>query len=301
MELALIAWLREQLADSPSGPARIGDDAAILPWPKEQDCIVTTDLLADRVHFQLTDAGPELCGRKALAVNLSDLAAMAARPMAVFVSLLLPRDQPITLAQGVMRGMFPLADQFQVSIAGGDTNVWDGPLVVNVAALGTARPGRAWKRSGVQPDDLLISTGPFGGSLAGHHLTFTPRVAEALYLADHYDIHAAIDVSDGLALDVWRLAQESGCGMELDLAAIPIRPTVGQTHPRPPLQAALEDGEDFELVFAVSPDVARLVLEDESGILDCHVIGRAIDGDGLWGKDADGHVGPLAARGFVHR
>lgn len=301
MELALIAWLREQLAKSTSGPARIGDDAAILPWPNHQDCIVTTDLLADRVHFQLAEAGPELCGRKAVAVNLSDLAAMAACPIAVFVSLLLPRDQPIDLAQDLMRGMFPLADRFQASIAGGDTNVWDGPLVVNVTALGMARPGKAWMRGGVQPGDLLMATGPFGGSLAGHHLTFTPRVTEALYLADHYDIHAAIDVSDGLALDVWRLAQESGCGVELDLAAIPIRPAAGQAASRPPLQCALEDGEDFELVLSASPDEARRVLEDNSGLLDCHVIGRAIDGSGLWGKDADGQVRPLAASGFVHR
>jgi thiamine-monophosphate kinase len=163
---------------------------------------------------------PAAIGRKSLAVNLSDLAAMGARPVACFVSVAVPRQGGGELARAVYEGIFELARQFDTALAGGDTNSWDGKLVINVTAVGHVAAGKSWRRSGARAGDQILVTADFGGSILGKHFDFTPRVAEASWLADHARIEAAIDVSDGLTLDLSRICQESGCGAVLDLAAV---------------------------------------------------------------------------------
>ncbi len=150
--------------------------------------------------------------REALAVNLSDLAAMAARPLAAVIALALPRHDALRIAQELYEGLLPLAERYGVAIAGGDTNSWDAPLAVAITLLGTPGPRGPLLRSGARPGDRILVTGAFGGSILDRHFDFEPRVHEALLLASRYDLHAGIDVSDGLSLDLSRLAAASGCG-----------------------------------------------------------------------------------------
>jgi len=249
---------------------------------------------------------PAAIGHKALAVNLSDLAAMAAKPVAALVSLCLPRQGGESLARSLYGGILALAKQFDCAIAGGDTNSWDGPLVINVTALGEVPPNRAWRRSGALPGDRILVTGDFGGSILGKHMNFTPRVNEALWLAEHAEIHAAIDVSDGLSLDLSRLAEASSCGAVLDLSAIPLAAAAQQlAHERndglTAFAHALADGEDFELILAVPPrEAERLTRQQPLGI-PLTDIGLFCDEPGLWGLAADGVRKPLVPRGWEHR
>ena len=177
--------------------------------------MLTVDLLTDGVDFELSKVSARCVGRKALAVNLSDLAAMAARPVAALDALALPRSGALELAKELFEGILPLAEKHGVAIAGGDTNTWDGPLVISVTLCGEVAAG-AVRRDGARPGDGIVVTGALGGSILGHHFDFEPRVAEALWLADRFTLHAGMDVSDGLSLDLWRMAQASGCGAVLD-------------------------------------------------------------------------------------
>ncbi len=302
MELALIEWLRDRLPPHPRVVLGPGDDAAILRLAAGADCVVTTDMLTDGVDFELSKCDPRRAGRKALAVNLSDLAAMAARPVAATVSLVLPRKGGLVLAKQLIEGMLPLADEFDVAIAGGDTNSWEGRLAVSVTAIGETTGKAMWSRSGARPGDHVIVTGEFGGSIRGKHFDFQPRVREALLLNEKYQVNAAIDVSDGLSLDVWRVARESGCGVALRLDAIPVsadaRSLAGDGEES--RRRALEDGEDFELVLAVPPAEADRMLSEQPLGVRLTRIGQFVQAPGLWQQDADGEQTPLKPAGWQH-
>src|SRR5437870_9976821 len=156
MERDLVRWLCNRLPAHPRMLVGPGDDAAILRLAKEANLVATTDMLMDGVDFDLGQHEAERIGRKALAVNLSDLAAMAAAPLAALVSLALPRQRGESLAQRLYEGMLPLAAEFDCPIAGGDTNSWDGPLVISVTALGEVPPQRRWLRNGAHPGDAIL-------------------------------------------------------------------------------------------------------------------------------------------------
>ena len=222
MEFEFIDWLRKRLPDHPRLVLAPGDAAAILNLGRDSDCVVTSDLLTDEVDFGLRETDASRIGHKALAVNLSDLAAMAAEPVAALVSLALPRDGALALAKQLYQGLLPLAEEFQLSVAGGDTNCWNGPLALSITAIGRVTSRGPLRRNKARPGDELIVTGCLGGSILGKHLDFNPRVNEALSLNQQYDIHAAIDISDGLSLDISRLVSESGCGAEIQLEQIPV-------------------------------------------------------------------------------
>ena len=181
-EFAYIHWLRSRTAGSPRVALGPGDDTAVVRWPDGRDCLVTTDMLLEGTCFRLAEAGPRRVGRKAMAVNLSDIAAMAGRPVAAVVSVGLPREGGRALAEELYRGLRDVADAFDTALVGGDTNSWDGPLVISVTVLGEPTGRGPVKRSGRAPGDWLMATGPFGGSILGHHLDFTPRVREAVAL-----------------------------------------------------------------------------------------------------------------------
>jgi len=252
-EFQFIDRLRQRTPFRPPVRLGIGDDAAVLDHPAGTVEVVTTDLLMEGVDFLWPQTSAALIGRKSLAVNLSDLAAMAARPTAAFVSLALPRQRGRQFADELMDGLLALADEFEVTLAGGDTNSWDGPLVVSVTVLGTPSRNQPVLRSGAKPGDWIFVTGACGGSLAGRHLTFTPRLTEAARLTELVALHAMIDISDGLAADLHHILDESGVGAVLNAAAIPIHADVGPlTDGRSRLDHALGDGEDFELLFTVA-------------------------------------------------
>lgn len=298
-EFDYIRWLRHQI---PPGKVRvgIGDDCAVLD-PTNRATLITTDMLLDGSHFHLSEVGPRRAGRKALAVNLSDIAAMGGWPTAAVVSLGLPRVGANKLAEEIFHGMKPLADEFGVAIVGGDTNTWNGPFVISIALLGEPGPLGSILRSGAKPGDWLLVTGPLGGSILGKHLDFMPRVREGLALQDHCRPHAMIDLSDGLAGDVGHLAEESGCGCVLYADRIPISDAAKSlTDKISPLDHALGDGEDFELAFAVSPeDGQRLIDRQPLAGVTLSRVGLCVAEAGLYLETA-GRREPLPPLGFVH-
>jgi thiamine-monophosphate kinase len=236
-----------------------------------------------------------------MAVNLSDIAAMAGRPVAAVVSVGLPRTGGRALDEELYRGLREVADAFDTAIVGGDTNCWEGGLVISVTVLGEASERGPVTRAGARPGDWLLVTGPLGGSIRGKHLDFTPRVREALRLHAAADLHAMIDVSDGLAADVAHICQESRCGAVLRASSIPISEDARRMgDDLSPLAHALGDGEDFELVCAVAPDDGRRLLQTQPvpGVTLSH-IGECV-AEGLW-LEEDGQRRPLEPRGYVHR
>jgi thiamine-monophosphate kinase len=257
-------------------------------------------MLLEGSCFRLAEAGPRLVGRKAMAVNLSDIAAMAGRPRAAVVAVGLPRDGGRTLGEELYHGLQEMADEFETAIVGGDTNTWSGPLVLSVTLLGEATGRGPVLRSGAKAGDWLLVTGPLGGSILGKHLTFTPRVREARRLHELSELHALIDVSDGLSADVQHICEESRCGAVLFADQIPIADSARLLDDgRSPLQHALSDGEDFELVAALPADEARRMLQTQPvpGIALVH-IGECVE-HGLWLEEG-GRRDPLEPKGYVH-
>jgi thiamine-monophosphate kinase len=303
MELEFIRWLEKRLPRQVGLPLGIGDDAAFFALEAGHQGVVTVDALTDGVDFELAEISPRRIGRKALAVNLSDIAAMAARPLAAVVGLALPSAGALELAKELYEGLIPLAEQYDVVIAGGDTNTWDGSLVVSVTLIGQVPVGRALTRAGAMPGDSILVTGQLGGSILGHHLDFEPRVAEALWLTEHGKIKAGMDISDGLSLDLWRMSQASGLGAELIASKIPVSAAAAElarAGGRSALEHALSDGEDFELLLAVEPGVAAEL--EAAQPLECGLtaIGRFVAEPGLWLVDDDGRRSPIEPRGYQH-
>lgn len=305
MEADLIAHLRRRLPAHPLLRLGIGDDAAVLRMADVAECVVTVDMMMDGVDFELERVDPRRIGRKALAINLSDLAAMASEPLAGVVAVALPRSGGMQLAVDLYEGMLPLAEQYGLAIAGGDTNSWNGPLVISVTLLGKVTARGALQRSGARPGDRLLVTGSLGGSILGRHLDFEPRVHEAHELMRRYELHAGMDLSDGLSTDLTRLAAESGCGAEVWADAVPIsedaRRLVDQlADGSSPLEHALSDGEDFELLLAAPREEAeRMVAERPLGV-PLTMIGEFVAEPGVWQIGAAGDRLPMAARGYQH-
>jgi len=305
MEREFVDWLRRRLPSHPLLRLGLGDDAAVLSLAEKTYCVVTVDLLSDGVDFDLKEVGPQRIGRKCLAVNLSDLAAMAAEPLAGVVALCLPKTEAFELAVALYEGLLPLAEKYRVVIAGGDTNTWDGRLVVSITLLGLVGPRGPLCRRGALPSDRILVTGAFGGSLLGHHLDFEPRVKEALLLQKEYRLHAGIDVSDSLSLDLWRVMSESGCGAIIDAAAVPIAPAAHRLAAArgdnvSALDHALTDGEDFELLLAVPKDEARRLLAAQPLSIPVTDIGEFISEPGLWLREADGTRRALSPCGWEY-
>lgn len=306
METEFVDWLLRRIPADVRLEVPPGDDAAVLRPPAGRRTVVTTDMLMEGVDFVLgPDCPPQAVGHKALAVNLSDLAAMAARPEAIVVAVALPRHGGDAIARGLHEGIAALAAHHGVTLAGGDTNAWDGPLVVTITAVGSVAAGVAWRRDGARPDDLLVVTGPCGGSILGRHLAVAPRCREALAIAARHTVHAAIDVSDGLSLDLSRMMAASGAAAVVDLAAVPIHPDAERLAARSddrrsPLDHTLADGEDFELVLAMPPADARALVANPPPGLAPAIFGVVQAGSGLLARAADGTTRPLEPRGFIH-
>lgn len=311
-EFDLIDWIRRREPERPIDSwtrLGIGDDCAILGVGEGSgagaDLLITTDMLMDGRHFHLDRDGPEAVGYKAMAANLSDIAAMAGIPRAAVVAVALPRSDAVAMARGLHAGMRELADRMAVDLVGGDTNAWDGPLVLTITVLGHATVRGAVRRSGARPCDAILITGPIGGSLAtGRHLRPEPRVAEALAIHRAADIHAMIDLSDGLSSDIGHiLAESGGPGAVLDAVAIPIHPDAHEQTRRDGLSAldhALNDGEDFELCLTVSPEAAAKLLADPPAPARLYRIGQIVEAPGVFLRSPDGRLTPVGRRGFDH-
>ena len=299
-EFAYIDWIRQQTPGDPRVLIGPGDDVAALRLTPNTPCLVTTDMLMEGTDFVLREVGPRRVGHKAMAVNLSDIAAMAGRPVAAVISVALPQQGGRVVAEELYQGLREIADAFGTAVVGGDTNSWDGGLVISVTVLGEAVGRGPVRRDGARPGDWLMVTGPLGGSILGKHLDFLPRVHEALALHNLVDLHAMIDVSDGLAGNVYHLCEESHCGAVLHAEAIPISDAARMlTDGRSPLEHALSDGEDFELVFAVTADEGQHLLRTQpiAGVT-LAVVGKCVE-QGLW-LEEQGRRQPLPPHGYIH-
>lgn len=298
-ELALIDWIRLKAKHAVGLQVGIGDDAAV--WQVGgKSLLLTTDMLMENVDFLLSEAPASLIGRKAMAVNLSDIAAMAGKPLVALVAVALPKGCGFEFARELHEGMQAIAEEFDVTIIGGDTNAWDQPLVVTVTLLGEASERGAVTRSGAKPGDWLFVTGPLGGSIRGKHMSFKPRIREAIELQKSVNLHAMIDVSDGLSADLHHILDESGVGATLVTDSIPITEAAKQMgDSRSPLEHALSDGEDFELLFCCSPDDGRKLL---SGVctVPVHLVGEINAEKAARLQWPDGTITSLARFGWEH-
>lgn len=274
-----------------------GDDAVVADAGGGAAVAACVDLVVEGVHFLPGTAARDV-GFKAAARALSDLAAVGARPRWLLLGLALRRGTTRRFALDLERGAAAAARAAGARIAGGDTKETGGALTVAAAALGTVKGRPALPRGGARPGDLLLATGPFGGSILGRHLRPRARVAEGLALRRRGWASACIDVSDGLAADLHRLCAASGCGALVDGAAVPVHPDALRVRDgRSPLERALRDGEDHELLFAAPPAAAAAAVRAGIGT----VLGRVVPAAaGVSIMDTLGSVAPLAAGGWVH-
>ncbi len=294
------AWLAELFPRPRSVLVGIGDDAAVVA-ERRGASVITTDPVIEGVHF---DAGtpPSAVAAKAVNRNLADLAAMGARPHHLVASVLLPRRMPAARVRALFIGLRNAAVRADCAVVGGDVGATPGPLTLAITAVGHLG-GAALRRSNARAGDALHVTGDLGGAALGHHLRFTPPVSEGVWLAERTDVRAAIDVSDGLLLDLATLlAASGGLGAELDREAVPISAAArrrSRRSGRTPLEHAMKDGEDHVLLFAV-PRGGRLPRGGPLRPAARQPIGRVTRAPGLWLVDREGTRVRLAAAGYQH-
>ncbi len=268
VEIDFIDWLTKQQpprASAGSLTAGVGDDMAGVRLGTDT-VWVSSDMLLDGVHFESARHGFRAIGRKAAACSLSDCAAMAVEPVGLTASIALPKGATTEDAKALYLGLRGAADAFDCPVMGGDTTVWPHPLAIDVTALGRPFPGIApVRRNGACVGDTLYVTGPLGGSLQGRHMTFSPRVREARLLAESLGkhLHAMMDISDGLSLDLHRMCIASGVGAELEERLLErvlseAAKTASERDGRSALDHALSDGEDFELLISCAQSDASV-------------------------------------------
>lgn len=334
-EFAFIETIRRHYASKDAALIRgIGEDAAIIKTPSPDWLVLTTDLLAEGVHFDLTTTAIEDVGYRAAVANLSDIASMGARPRYLFVALAIPPSIHTGDIKRFYRGMMQACRPFQVHLAGGDTSASVRGFFINITLTGTVEEQRALRRDGARPGDWLYVTGTLGDSRAGlmilramkrgtrrarptpsrarvdrallrrHHRP-TARIEEGRWLGARRLATAAIDLSDGLAGDVRHLCTQSRVGVEIERAALPIsRPCriFARERDVDPADLALTGGEDYELLFTVRPS-DRAKLERQAGRLryDCTCIGQIKPASfGVQIRAADGSLGPLLTESYEH-
>jgi thiamine-monophosphate kinase len=324
----LIAAISRLLSGSQPGVVvGVGDDAAVLEPGRGQQ-ILTTDLLIEGVHFERASISPRDLGAKAVTVNVSDIAAMGGSPRAALAGIGLAPDVEAAWVMELYGGMRDACAEYALSLVGGDTNRSD-LVVVSVTVVGEVSPGRAVTRSRARPGDAIVVTGALGAAAGGlalsraHPATMTAalsspwgralldalarpvaRVGEGQTLTQS-GAHAMMDLSDGLAKDLWRLCLASGVGARIELAAVPIAEPLragAASLGLDPLELALGGGEDYELVATLDPsdaEAARRVLDERFGVT-LTTVGTIIEGEGLVAVGDDGRETPLGSRGWDH-
>ena len=307
-EFGFIDSIKTLFAPLPdNGFEGIGDDCSVLSVGGGESLVFTADLLTEGVHFLRTATSPRELGRKSLAVNLSDVAAMGARPVATLLSIALPADAADTWAAEFMLGYRELSEKFGVTLAGGDTTRSLSGLTINVTAIGRAADAHLKRRSDARPGDVIFTAGELGTSgaglqdiLAGRcdtpaaavHRNPQPQVAEGIWLGERPEVHAMMDISDGIASDLRHILHQSGVGAEVDTECIPTPVD---------LETAVSGGEDYKLLFTVAPESANTLLSNYRLRFgdEFHFIGRITGGNHLeWLRN--GTPLPVDWQGFRH-
>ncbi len=333
-EFELIARLTRNLPANETVVTGAGDDCALLDLGVPEKLILfKTDAVVEGIHFT-RETPPEKIGRKALARCLSDIAAMAGTPTAALITIALPAapkrsDGGLSgfdaeFAGKIYTGLNALAEEFGVAVVGGETTTNPERMLISVALLGTVPRGKQVLRAGAKIGDAIFVTGELGGSLAGKHLDFQPRIVEAQWLAEHFHVHAMLDLSDGLAGDLRHILKASGVGAEILKSALPVSTAAklaargqvrgnladfslpcshehGHGH-KPAALAALTDGEDFELLFTVASKEAVKLLDawkKKFPDLKLSCVGKIVPGEGILLRDKTGrHM--FNAHGYEH-
>jgi len=297
----ITGWFRQQRqlpsADIPIG---IGDDMAQIALDHSASVLITTDMLLDGTHFDLQTATLQQVGYKSMATSLSDCAAMATIPLAAVVAVGLPHGWSGWQLKELHAGVMFAADKYHCPLVGGDITSWktDGRFVVCVSMLSKPGDKPPVRRNGAKVGDVICVTGLLGGSGLRRHLEFEPRVREALQIVQIADLHAMMDISDGLSTDLNRICDQSGVGALVEASAVPISEDAKAQ--ADPLAAALNEGEDFELLFTLAPDQwARLRRrwDDPVPITD---IGRITNTGRMEIKTPAGQVVDLKPGGYDH-
>jgi len=305
-EWEFIDWIKRSLSSTAGDPrvkVGVGDDMAVMALAGTT-LLFGSDMVLEGVHFKLDQATPQQIGHKALAVCLSDAAAMGAEPLAALISFAKPEHVSSDVLQGIYAGLQDTAGWFDCTIVGGDSCAWGARLAIDVALLAVCETTPPVLRSGARPGDHLYVTGPLGGSGLGKHLVFTPRIAEARWLVGNLPPNAMIDISDGLSADLHHLCTASACGAELyedwlqEAISDAARELSIQTGRRP-LDHALNDGEDFELLVAIPTPPDQLPKLPETVRL--LPVGRVITEAGaVYLTDAGGARSKLPEGGYRH-
>lgn len=297
----ITSWFAEQSkADAETFPIGIGDDMAQVRGGADGTVLITTDMLLDGVHFDLSSCTLQQAGYKAMAASLSDCAAMATVPVCAVAAVALPADFGENELKELHAGLVNAGRKFHCELIGGDITKWrhtEGRFAISVTMLskvsGYQPPVR---RNGAKVGDVVCVTGTLGGSLFGKHLAFTPRVAEALAITKTAKIHAMMDITDGLSTDLNRICKQSKVGAMLLADQVPVSAAAAKDEK--PLDSALHSGEDFELLFTLPP------LEYEKlpklGSVPITKIGTITSSGRMELKHPDGRVVLLTPKGYDH-
>jgi len=254
-EFSFIEYLKKKIPKFERVCVGIGDDAAVLSVDTAKKLVVSTDVIVENVDFKVKALSPEKIGRKVLAANLSDMAAMGALPTAFVISVGKPSYITTAWLKCFYKGLLALAKEYGVACVGGDFSS-SKEFFASVTIFGEVSLHSLMKRSGAMPGDWIAVTGALGGSILKHHHDFTPRVREGLFLSRQITPTAMIDISDGLVQDLSHVLKASGVGAVLDLDNIPVSRDarkMSEGNEKKSLVRALSDGEDFELLFTVPP------------------------------------------------
>lgn len=322
-EFGLIDQIRARFPQPAAPELGIGDDAALLSPTPGCQLLVSTDLLAEGVHFDPGFGPARLLGRKSLAVNLSDIASMGAVPRWFFLSLAIPAGFPLETIEGFLDGLAEQAVEHNCILAGGDTCGSEGGLVVSVTIMGEQRPELILKRSGAQLGDEVWVSGTVGDSSLGlkllmegrrlrqaddyllqRHLDPTPRCDLGVKLAEAGLVHAMIDISDGLLADLGHIGEQSGCGAGIQLGQLPLSPAFqayAANQPVFPWHLAISGGEDYELCFT-APVCNRAAIQkiSKTAGISVTVIGKVTSSRQVQAYLPGGTFFKPEAKGFTH-